>query len=799
MSEKILQVDNLDEKSVQTIFYEELFGENWQEKIFVDRNTDGHSRGVLFEHKLNLNSVGKAKALSQALIYLSRFNRDGIPVPRYTCLVDHFTGTCYVYDNLYYLDYINNVEKYAAAKASKGIEDFLSINSDSLVKELDYYLGEENTFTIETAEYLENLDNQYVKVDINSYNVYGWSRYYYSHCAKSKCRKIKFFEELRNPTTVLKGFINPWTGNENDFELIMDTLNDPNEQKRIGAFYTPMEYARQACELVVKAIQRVPEGNDYIILDRCAGTGNLEYYLNDIEFNNKNNDDILSHVIVSSPELKEWQVLKARLGHRVRHILPEIKDGELPEISENGYLIGSNALDEDFLNNKIIKQYVDDPKCTIILFENPPYVAQNNSITTQTAEIRRDVNEWKNSYVTELFKEEVRNSDDMPSTATNDLCNSFIWSGFKNYLRQPTDSYIVFAPPKYWKFHGLAKKRAIKGYGFNRQFFHASPELISCILWSNEDSNDETITLKLYDIEEYKAVPHKGEDKIELRKIHSIPSDKDCELYDRRRFADDKTNGILIHTDGLEESVYEKKVDITENNPLENNNIICYLISKGSPLGNPGLNSNLLIRCRYDAHGCYLRKDNFDFYLPTFAASNLKNNIKDWTITAYGNSADGYAQYKFDYDKGINRNFIAKTLIWCCMTPYAHMMSQHGRNGKLYINELCFDGNTEARKKLDELIKNGYRLTDTDKQLFDVYNQLLEMVKKTEEYESWYTYGTYQISQDINIKEYVNGDEENSSYKYGDINQAIKNLKTLTQKYYETELFEDLKKYQFIK
>ena len=65
--------------------------------------------------------------------------------------------------------------------------------------------------------------------------------------------------------------------------------------------------------------------------------------------------------------------------------------------------------------------------------------------------------------------------------ATNELCNAFIWSGFKYYLRQPTDSYIVFAPPKYWKYHNLVNKKMKKGFGFNRQFFHASAALISCI------------------------------------------------------------------------------------------------------------------------------------------------------------------------------------------------------------------------------------------------------------------------------------------------------------------------------
>ena len=45
-------------------------------------------------------------------------------------------------------------------------------------------------------------------------------------------------------------------------------------KKNLGAFYTHKLYAEKSLELVRAAIARVPTGNDYIILDRCAGTGN---------------------------------------------------------------------------------------------------------------------------------------------------------------------------------------------------------------------------------------------------------------------------------------------------------------------------------------------------------------------------------------------------------------------------------------------------------------------------------------------------------------------------------------------
>jgi type I restriction-modification system DNA methylase subunit len=76
----------------------------------------------------------------------------------------------------------------------------------------------------------------------------------------------------------------------------MDCLNDPKHKKELGAFYTPIEYCRLAVNLVREAIKNIPKGHDYVIIDRCAGTGNLEVLLT---------DDELSHTIVATYELKE--------------------------------------------------------------------------------------------------------------------------------------------------------------------------------------------------------------------------------------------------------------------------------------------------------------------------------------------------------------------------------------------------------------------------------------------------------------------------------------------------------------
>ena len=155
-------IKNLDEKSYQTWFYQLLFGDNWETKVWIDRNTDGHTAGILFEHKKNIQSYGMAKALSQALIYLARFNRDGIPIPRYTCLVSQDEDICYFIDNNYYVDYINDVKNNAQRTASRGIPSFLEINADSIVDTIHYTFEDDTLYN-----YIRKHDNRFIKATIN--------------------------------------------------------------------------------------------------------------------------------------------------------------------------------------------------------------------------------------------------------------------------------------------------------------------------------------------------------------------------------------------------------------------------------------------------------------------------------------------------------------------------------------------------------------------------------------------------------------------------------------------------------
>lgn len=778
----ITKLFSTDEKTWQEEFYRHLFGEN-SDQISIDRSTDGYTRGIIFEHKTNIQSYGESKALGQALIYLTRFNRDGIPVPAKVCLVGQEEQKCYIYDTENYMHIIDDIPKYANMKASDGIPGFSAGARSELIRfdMTNPLLGMQDLLRF-VQKAPEN-----VKVEITVHNVYGWANYYYDHAAefKQKPEKKKFFEELRHPVGTLAAFIKPWIGNETDFKYIMDLLNDPMTQKCLGAFYTPPVYAKKASELVKQAIARVPVGNDYVIIDRCAGTGNLEMYLDD------GNEDVLSHVIVGTYELKEWMVLKDRYHGRVRYIIPPVPacPNSLPPLNDEGFLSGANALSRDIIDNPVVRKYLDDPKCTIILFENPPFIEAQ---AMEYHKVGGTTADWKNDFVVSEMTKEIR------GVASNDKATAFIWSAFQYFLRQPSDSYIVFGPIKYWKYHNLISKKFIKGFAFNRLHFHANvAACISCIWWSNEHSNTTEFSLDAYDIDEKRNLVSCG--CLPIKKIRTLYSDT---YYDKRTFDDDANNGITCDNKGVEQN--SRIISVT---PKFNPNMIAYMNASGSSFDNPDLKSILTRVGNYSGHGFFVRSDNFLEKLPMFVASRYIRYNPMWTERArVMKSADKAAQFKADVLSGVAKDFLCKCLIFTCFEPQNHCRSMCGSDGRFYKNELCFDNldgkTTLASQKLDELISGGYALTEAEQALFHKWEDILSKIAVTEEYRPCFTYGLYQIDQEINIKiqQGVKKDgSPNMVTKYGDLNNLIKDLKGMVKAYYLTDLVDTLFEYEFLK
>ena len=504
--------------------------------------------------------------------------------------------------------------------------------------------------------------------------------------------KINLNGEIRDPKH-FSGLINPYAEPTNEkFKYLMDCLNDRLNKKDLGAFYTPIPYCQKAAELVEKAVARVPDGNDYIILDRCAGTGNLESAL--YGKYDKNGDELISHCVVSTYEYYEYKVLLERIGQDVRNIIPPT---EANVVYENGKVSNADAMSKDYIENPLVKQYVDNPKCTIILFENPPYrdITAQDKTTIKTK-----------SYVYEQF---VANGSD--NASHRDLSNLFIWSGFKYYMRQDTDSYIVFSPVKYFKSLNIVEATFETGFAFNRKYFHATDSVISCVYWKNISSSFTTGKLESFDY-----------DGVNLVNCPDIIVNKVTEAFvpfnDKRTFESDSATKVTVNNgDGIESFKTVKK------NAIWNDNIVGYLRATSFNLN---ANSRCLTRTiTYDAltqcYGFYLRADNYKEKLPLWVAKLYpQDNWYDKDV--YFTTSDGGDAYTKDKD------FLKSCLIYTCLSNQNKCASFNGSDGKYYRNMLCFDdthGETIAMTDLKTMT-----LDADEEKLITLWKNIIAEAKK---------------------------------------------------------------------
>lgn len=584
----------------------------------------------------------------------------------------------------------------------------------------------------------------WTKIHIDENCIVGWATTYYKNM----------------PTARKEDFIGDET---------MDKLNDTIQKKNLGAFYTPEIYAKKSHELLRKAIDRVPSGNDYVIIDRCAGTGNLEKTLTDEE---------LSHCILSTFEYYEYKVLQELLGAKVRHIIPPI---ESHDTFNAGLVRGADALSKEYIENPIIKRYVDNPDCTIILFENPPY-AETTSLEHQRKNKSAESSTWKNSFVVNAMKKEIKGS------ALNDLGNAFIWSAFKYYMRQKTDSYIVYSPVKYWKSQHLVSKKFLDGLAFNRRHFHT--KIDACImvaLWANEDSKEETLNLRGYDILESGDLS--TETEVSVLKVHEMYSKH---YYDKKPFENSESNGILTGLNGLEADVSVKK----RVKPLYSEEMLGYLVADSVGFDNPDAKSSLLVAGRYNGNGFFLHKDNFLEKLPMFCASRYITYNKGWTERArIMKSADGAKRFNLDVKSGKLDQWLRKCLLFTCLEMQNHMRSFTGSDKRYYRNELCLDttnGETIASQNILKLKKN-----DEEKKLIEQWDRLLAETKNTKEYNKTLTYGVYQIYDEIDTN--YKSEDGDIIWNNIEVHSALQTLKTLVKKYYLSDIVPTLFEYEFLK
>ena len=729
--------------------------------------SDGVIRGNLLEFKIiidNLNVV-----LSQAIKYLSSMRVKGRPIPANIILISLNNTTAYVYHSA---DYLAEIEKVYIGAASRNNEKFVA--NDAILK-LNYANAVEEEKMIGILR-----TSNYTKIHIDENCIVGWATNFYkqyptatkSEFIGDEIGEVKIIGEIRKPTK-FRDYIYPYKGKSNEkFRYLMDRLNDNLHKKNLGAFYTHPIYAEKSLELLRKAIERVPEGNKYVIIDRCAGTGNLELKMTEEE---------LAHTIVSTYEYYEYKVLMETLGDKVLHIIPPT---EKTDTFNGGMVRGANALSMEYVENETIMQYVKNPECTIILFENPPF-ADTTSIEHQKKNAGKKSSEWKQYDVFKEMKKEIK------GTALNDLGNVFIWSAFKYYLRQPTDSYVVYSPVKYWKAQHLIHKTFLDGFAFNRKHFHTKiAATIMVALWSNEnDEKLDSFKIAAFDINSSNELVY--EDDLPIKKIHTQFSE--C-YFDKRKFQDDITGeGILCSKDGTER--IERRKDYLK--PRYNKNIIGYMGVYSSGFDNPDNMASLLVAGRYDGHGFYLRNDNFLEKLPMFAASRYITYNRAWTERSrIMKSGDGAKTFQKDVENGKLKDYFLKCLLFTVLEPQNHMREFIGSDGRHYKNQFCLD-NTNGETLASKMLKI-MKTSKEENVLLSLWGKILSQAKNTANYNPKYNYGLYQIKTELNTT-HTDTDTGEAVPDYPELNGNIETLASLVKDYYIKEIVPTLFVYEFLK
>lgn len=748
------------EREGQIAFFHNFRIDYENNSVLID-NTDGVWKGNILEFKLNVSNLNKV--VFQTIKYLSKMRIKGESVPANILIVDLNQEICYLYHSQ---DYFDDIHKVYMGGASTNNENFVAKGYDEKID----YSTQEGSFRI--LQLLQ--ENNFMKIKIDENCVVGWSERYYNENPTAKkgdflgddTGKVKIVGEIREPKH-FKDYILPFNDTTNErFKFLMDVLNDKIGKKDLGAFYTLMPYAKKACELVKMAISRVPEGNDYIILDRCCGTGNLEQAIID-----ELGDDVATHIVCSTYEYYEYKVLIERLGDKVRAVIPPT---EANVVYENGKVSNADAMSKDFIENPLIKQYVDNDKCTIILFENPPY--------DDTSSIRQAYDDKGNKHTTKnkesyVFGEmnKVKNTFKNSNISTvRDTANRFIWSGFKYYLRQDTDSYVLFSPVKYFKSLGIfadADKRFAKGYMFNRKHFHASASSIGCILWTYGSSNDAIpFNFEIFDIVDEKLV------NLGVMTIKTVNTTLSA--------SNTKYIGKLEGTISSDSHGYEAIGKKCETSIYIDDEVIGYFcpVSASYDLG----------RLPYfNGRGNYVLKSNFKDIAVLFSAK-MYDFDKWYEKGSVFITFDGGTSYKKD------SVFEKSCLIYTCLSNQNKCLSFDGSDGRYYRNELCFDttnGDTVASNDLTKMT------LDTDeKALMKLWNDILNEAKKTTNYNSNFTYGVYQIAKELNTSYKVGtGKSQQTIYDYPTLNGYLETLRVNLKAYYKSHITNKMFQYELLK
>ena len=672
-------------------------------------NTDGRYKGNLVEFKLVFSDTAKHK--EQIKRYVRAYNSSALPIPKYSYLISI------------------NEHKYIKIDNETGNEIISGEYNDAY-----YFLD----------EFVEQGDS-YIKGWIDEFSIVAYNN--------KLCNDFK--KVFKSKEDVKREFINPqhlyvkpfdWDAQikkeENEPDNIgwlhfnMNMLGPSLLKKQLGAFFTPDKYVKISTEMVREAIRRVPDGNDYIILDRCAGTGNLERYLR---------EDELRHCVLNTYDYTEWTTLKGLYDGRVRMIIPPTHQSI---DYNNGLLLYGDALGEDFFRfcfgsskislfdaayeqqSKQLCNWLKDDKMTIIMLENPPFVEPQGGASQGKATFT-----IKDKY---LYK--VMGKEQFDTKNTNRASeNLFIWSAFKYFLKKPSDTYILFSPIKYWKSQHIIDKKFIQGYICNRENFNASEGGVLLIEWVNEDASNEILN-----------VSSDLGDRI-IKKIHSNPS-------------------VLLQDSNNSEKVIAYMFNLS-NIPKNDNGKIVNTVSE---------------KYRKVQKAYKLSSDNILQQLPLWIANCYE--YKDYTekevIMKTGDSGNKYQE---------DQSFLVDSFIWGALTDKNKCLSNLDVK-----NHFCFYQNTYADELLKKLEISEYNKTILN-EWKDILNLSKVTDEYNENFTYGLSQIEKDINVKIGSGTYTKKGEEIKVPKYKKLDERITNFKKELKKYYAEKLVPKLFEYELLK
>ena len=424
------------------------------ECMYKDQS-DGIVGNTIIECKLNDSEGGGTKKAYQELydIIPTRLKQNGEPIPYYRIYVELETFLVEVYD------------------CHCKLQEKFDWHTDH--SKFKKYFDDKK----ETYEYdLTDEDVDLVEVIQNIYKMMGVST------------KIEAYEYLEKG---MSGWFKPFDYKKHDINRLIlnnDKMNEKYVQKMEGAFFTPPRYVKISTEYVLNAIRNSEEDgfDDYVIIDRCAGVGNLESHFD---------EEIYSHLILGT--INEAEALTANIRFNG---LAEV--GIVDALSKNGVEFYKKAISEYKNNNKV-------KNLAVILLENPPYAQTNSN---------------KSGGIKSKYQKTWIHTQMNYAAGGEDLDEQFCFSAFKYY--EPY-AYIHYGPIKIWKSRHLINKEIKECYLCNKKYFNAGESAIALLHWSNKD--------KFYDELHFK---NDIDDDFVVKKVKTTIS----ELYQN----DGRENGICV-------------------------------------------------------------------------------------------------------------------------------------------------------------------------------------------------------------------------------------------------------------